>query len=535
MYIADVSVNQGKIDWDALAPHLAFVVIKASGLWANQGDAQYARNVAGAVSHGVPFHAYHYIYSKTEAEARRDAGLFFRKVSGAGHWPLFWVLDCEKGWDIAAKRARAVAEAFEAELRRLARQDGPGEIRVALYIGHNVYKAYALDYSRYAYIWVPRYGDNDGTLAASIAPDHPCHLWQYTSRGVLPGIKGVGRVDLSVLHGDKPLSFFTGREDENMSTVYVYGASIDENGNARGGKAGNQTGRELRKQAWYKHKKGWRVFRAKDPQAAAKIAQDAKWAVNNMKIGYDQGQRLTLYNAAKPHGFNCKLVTTACECDCSALVRVCCAYAGIMLPNFLTSTEPSVLLNSGAFEEMLGAAYTDRPDYLKAGDILCTSTQGHTVIVGNDGSKADKKPAEGLSRGDYGTAVRAMQEALLKWDSKCLPKYGADGDFGAETEKAVKAFQKASGLPVTGVYDEATRAKLTGAQPAEKKQVKITGDTVNVRSAPGTSGKKLGVVKKGVLLPYQDEDKIVSGTAWHLVEYRGTNAWISGKFSKVVS
>ena len=51
--------------------------------------------------------------------------------------------------------------------------------------------------------------------------------------------------------------------DTNMATVYVGGASIDENGHAHGGKAGNQTWRELRKQKLYKHKKGWRVFRAK--------------------------------------------------------------------------------------------------------------------------------------------------------------------------------------------------------------------------------------------------------------------------------
>jgi peptidoglycan hydrolase-like protein with peptidoglycan-binding domain len=342
-------------------------------------------------------------------------------------------------------------------------------------------------------------------------------------------------VDLNVLIGDKPLGFFTGREDENMSTVYIYGASIDENGKASGGKAGNQTGRELRKQAWYKHKKGWRVFRAKDPEVAAKIAQDAKWAVANRHIGYDQEQRLTLYNAAKPHGFNCKLVTTACECDCSALVRVCCAYAGIMLPNFRTPTEPAALLNSGAFEEMKSAKYTDSPDYLKTGDILCTKTQGHTVIVGNDGPKANVKPPEGLSRGDYGTAVRSMQEALLRWDSKCLPKYGADGDFGAETEKALKAFQTAAKLPVTGVYDEATRAKLTGTQPVQRREVEITGDSVNVRSGPGTSGTRiLAVAHKGDRLPFQGETRQIDGRDWYLVEYEGVNAWVSSKFAKVV-
>lgn len=532
--ICDVAKYQGKIDWDALAPVIedGYVAIKASGKWANQGDPQYARNVEGAVSHGVPFHAFHFLYCLTEAEAKRDAGLFYRIVKAGGHWPLFWVLDCEDGWGIAARQARPVAEALEAELRRLAREDGPGEIRVGLYIGHNVYKSYALDYGRYDYVWIPRYGDNDGTQAGSKRPDFPCDVWQYTSKGRLPGISG--DVDLDMLIGDKPLGFFTGREDMSMGTVYIYGASIDENGKASGGKAGNQTGRELRKQAWYKHKKGWRVFRAKDPDVAAKIAQDVKWAVNNMKIGYDQGQRTTLYNVSKPHGFNCKMVTTACECDCSALVRVCCAYAGIMLPNFRTPTEPAALLNSGAFEEMKGAKYTDSPDYLKTGDILCTKTQGHTVIVGNDGSKAGQTPPEGLRRGDYGTAVRAMQEALLRWDAKCLPKYGADGDFGAETEKAVKAFQAAAGLPVTGVYDEATRAALTGTQPVQHHDVVVTGDSVNVRSGPGTSGTRiLAVVHKGDRLPWQGEDRIVDGTAWHLIEYRGVNAWISGKFSKV--
>lgn len=526
--ICDVAKYQGRIDWGKLAPAIedGYVAIKASGKYANGADPQYARNVEGAVAHGVPFHVFHFLYCLTEAEAKRDAGLFFRTVKAAGHWPLFWVLDCEGGWGIASKKARPVAEAFEAELRRLARENGPGEIRVAVYIGQNRYYDYALDYDRYAYVWVPGYGEK-------WRPKMPCDVWQYTDKGKMPGIKG--NVDLDMLIGDKPLGFFTGREDKSLGTVYIYGASIDENGKASGGKAGNQTGRELRKQAWYKHKKEWRVFRAKDPEVAVKIAQDAKWAVNNMKIGYDQGQRLTLYNAAKPHGFNCKLVDKACETDCSALVRVCCAYAGIMLPNFRTPTEPAALLNSGAFEEMKGAKYTDSPDYLKAGDILCTRTQGHTVIVGNDGLKAGQTPPEGLSRGDYGTAVRSMQEALLKWDFKCLPKCGADGDFGSETEKALKAYQTAAKLPVTGVYDEATRAALTGAQPVEKKHVEVTGGTVNVRSAPGTSGKKLGVVKKGDRLPFQGESRDVSGTPWHLIEYRGTNAWISGKFSKVVS
>ena len=174
--------------------------------------------------------------------------------------------------------------------------------------------------------------------------------------------------------------------------VKIGSARIDENSHAKGGKAGDQTGKEVSTQSWYKHSKGWRVFRAKNSACAEKIAQDMQYACDNNNIGYDQGLRTTLYNVAKPFGFNCKEVNKKCETDCSALVRVCCAYAGIMLPNFRTTTEPSILLNSGYFTEMKGKQYTDSSDYLMRGDILCTKTQGHTVIVLNDGSKVKPLP-----------------------------------------------------------------------------------------------------------------------------------------------
>jgi hypothetical protein len=181
-------------------------------------------------------------------------------------------------------------------------------------------------------------------------------------------------------------------------TVYVGNAVCDENGNARGGKPGNQTGHELRIQPWYLNKKGWRVFRAKDPEVAKKIAWDCKAACENMAIGYNQSTRNTLYSAAKPFGFDCAKVTQLCECDCSSLVRVCVRYAGISINDFNTSTEPVRLLNTGAFVEMVGEKYTDSPDYLREGDILVTRTKGHTCVVLNDGDKAEPIPPEPVEK-----------------------------------------------------------------------------------------------------------------------------------------
>lgn len=43
-----------------------------------------------------------------------------------------------------------------------------------------------------------------------------------------------------------------------------------------------------------------------------------------------------------------------------------------------------------------------------------------------------------IKKGDKGNNVRNLQLLLLKYDSKILPKYGSDSDFGSETENALK-------------------------------------------------------------------------------------------------
>ena len=315
--------------------------------------------------------------------------------------------------------------------------------------------------------------------------------------------------------------------------VKVGSARSDENKKAYGGKAGDQTGKEVSTQNWYLHSKGWRVFRAKDPAKAEKIAKCMQAACDSRRIGYDQWQRNTLYTEASKYGFDVTKIKTDVETDCSALVRVCCAYAGIMgLPSdFRTGNMPSNLMKTGAFTEMTGSKYQASSDYLRRGDILVTKTNGHTVVVLSNGPKAGAVApvASGLCRGDKGDDVRAMQRNLLLWDRDCLPKYGADGDFGGETETALKRFQEAKGLPVTGICDAATEKALKGI--GGLKYAVITGGSVYVRSAPNTEGRVLGVVHQGDKLIYQGED---SDKGWHLVEYLGENGWVSGKYSDII-
>ncbi len=177
-----------------------------------------------------------------------------------------------------------------------------------------------------------------------------------------------------------------------MAKVFIGNAVHDENEKAKGGQPGDQTGKEVVVQAWYKNSKGWRVLRPKDGTVARKIAEAMRNACANNAIGYDQGDRNTLYTEAAKIGFDPGRVSVPCETDCSALVRVCLAYSGIKVANFHTGNEAAILLATGKFTELTGKEYTDSPDRLKAGDVLITSVKGHTAVVLNDGPKADKDP-----------------------------------------------------------------------------------------------------------------------------------------------
>lgn len=78
-------------------------------------------------------------------------------------------------------------------------------------------------------------------------------------------------------------------------------------------------------------------------------------------------------------------------------------------------------------------------------------------------------PAEGvvvltlpvIQKGSKGKQVEALQ-AMLKGRGYSLGIWGADGDFGAATDKAVKQYQKKAKLEVDGIVGAATWSALLG-------------------------------------------------------------------------
>lgn len=337
-------------------------------------------------------------------------------------------------------------------------------------------------------------------------------------------------------------------------SVKLGSARIDENGQAHGGAAGDQIGKEVSTQSWYAHSKGWVLLRAKDAEAREKIARCMQAACDNKHIGYDQYQRDTLYNEAKQYGFDVSKVTKNVETDCSALVRVCVNYAGITVGSFRTTNQPKVLMATGAFDKYTDDDHCKKSANLLRGDILVTKTQGHTVVVLSDGANAAKERAAHpatkitlgsriLENGSEGTDVVTMQKALagLGYD---LGPYGIDGDFGEDTEAALCAFQAKMGVKQTGKYDADTHAALMavidpkdgaggGDDPAPEilvRQVKITGESVNIRRGNGTRYDRITTRPAGTLLEYV----ATAENGWNAVVIGNQVGWVSGNYSKVI-
>lgn len=155
-----------------------------------------------------------------------------------------------------------------------------------------------------------------------------------------------------------------------------------------------------------------------------------------------------------------------------------------------------------------------------------------------------------LRRGMKGEDVRRMQE-LLEADHIYLEQYGADGDYGEETEKAVRLFQVKYGLKADGIYGAMTHAMLMAvsnpddeddagdndiapAQPqapsqAAKKAL-VTGNTVRIRKGPGTQYDTMSFATRGMALDIVGQDE----SGWLNVNMGGALGWIGPKYTEVI-
>lgn len=200
-------------------------------------------------------------------------------------------------------------------------------------------------------------------------------------------------------------------------------ASIDERNKGSGGKAGDQTGKEVYIRDWYS--KPWiAVFRCTQLQMAEKIAYTMECACLNDNIGYDMSDRTTLYEEAKKYDFDLTKIDKKVECDCSSLVAVCCNAAKISVSkDMYTGNEESVLMATKLFKKLDTQKYLTTFTNLQRGDILLA--KGHTAVY--LGTKVMTSLPIDKPNGVYDCVV-AIQKAS-SFNKKYSHQYETTGDL----------------------------------------------------------------------------------------------------------
>lgn len=331
-------------------------------------------------------------------------------------------------------------------------------------------------------------------------------------------------------------------------SVLIGHSSIDENGRAYNGQAGDQTKKEVCTRSWYN--KSWDVvIRAKDAAMAEKMAVACEQACANDKIGYDQYQRNTLYTQAQKVNFDLSKITTACECDCSSLMCICAIAAGVpagalyISGNMRTTRNMrSAFKNTGKFEILTDSKYLTDDAYLKRGDII-VNEGSHTIMVLSNGSKVgftgtitpvapstENKQYCGKGIGTAtalstmnvrtggstsykiistipkGTQVEVLEITSKKWYKIVWP--GASCGYAYVSNVNGKYFTYKAN-PVN-----------TGDLPYV---VRITASALNVRAGAGTTYKVNAVVHKNEAYTIVQEQngwgKLKSGAGWISLKY----------------
>lgn len=205
--IIDISHYQDSIDWTIARPNIELIIFRASiGNKIDQKYLQYSRDC------NVPFGVYHYVKATNADEARQEAIFFVTCANSSVKRPLFYIADVEYEKQNESN-TEEVTKAFLQELRKL------GCKKIGIY-GNSSWQWAKGALPLADFLWLPRWGKDTGEIPSEqYYPKYPCDIWQYTSKGRIPGIKG--DVDLSIFHGNKTLEWFIKDEVKIMAEKFT--------------------------------------------------------------------------------------------------------------------------------------------------------------------------------------------------------------------------------------------------------------------------------------------------------------------------
>lgn len=369
----DISSYQTNVDFAKVkASGISGVVLRStSGKSYARKDTMFEKHYLGAKAAGLPIHVYMYTYATTEARAHEDAFQWLKDVAGKSIKKMWLDVEDTVLTKIPTASLLKIISIFKTAVESSGYDFG-------IYTGMSFYNTYLKGLNE-PDLWIARYPtkavkDISYTPSESYKPSMATWGWQYSSTTQIPGISG--NVDVSIVYAGETASVPTSTV-VNTSKVMIGHASQSEKG-TKYGLVGDQTGKEVCTREWYS--KPWQYcIRFKDPKKAEIVASNIEKACANDLVGYDQSQRLTLYEQYMKTKDISK-ISVGCECDCSSLVSLCCIIAGANIPaSCTTSNLKNKLAATNQVVVYTESKYLANSANLKRGDILLK--EGSHVVV----------------------------------------------------------------------------------------------------------------------------------------------------------
>lgn len=203
-HIVDISKWNDKIYWPVAAPQIELAICRVQ-YGSNLVDHLYNDHVANLERYSIPHAAYAYGCFVSVTDAIVEATDFLARVNPNAK---FLILDVEDDTVKSMKSKGNLNDLAKASQAFIDTCKAAGW-KVGFYVAHHMYGDYNLQSVQADFIWLPRYGTNDGKPQKK--PSYPCDIWQYTDNGY---IDGIGRVDLNLLQGAKTLEWYTGSSNK---------------------------------------------------------------------------------------------------------------------------------------------------------------------------------------------------------------------------------------------------------------------------------------------------------------------------------
>ena len=428
--VYDLSVHNGRIDWDALAASGVDFIMLRAGYGKNNTDERFYDNARACVRLGIPFGIYWFSYGYTEEMAEKEAEYAIAAVSKYKlRCPVSFDLEYDtvryaatKGVTIDRTLATRMVEAFCSRVERAGFEAWNYANKDYL---QRMFESTLLD--KYP-LWYARYSSEPGRTGMI--------LWQRSSSGSVVGING--KVDLNYAYR-MPVSI--SRAEENPEGLEAWtGASVYSrvaDGDRELLLDGEKTGFKVKE------------FACRDGSDMILIDRELLRILQRIRSHY--GKAVNVNSGYRSEAYNRQVKGAKASYHLKGMaadIRV----SGISPAEVAAYAESIGVRGIGLY-----SAFTHVDTRTKK--YYWANTSGNSVTTFGAGNPY-QRPADGtvLKTGSRGDAVKWLQTELNQEGYSLT----VDGIYGARTEAAVRDYQSRKGLVTDGLAGPVTLGRLAG-------------------------------------------------------------------------